>query len=228
MKNTNISHETKSIIKNNWKSKNRTASELIIYLALTKENYEEAIECSFSPNNKNKNAYNHCSLVNAAINTNIEKTLSEFLVNTDLNNNEKNKVKREIEYIITHLLLKHLGKMNLSSVYHNGRLQFMNKWKECVKYKNFRNKDFVIFILFNKSNIWEQFKKSFPKVQNENKKGYISYNKSTYYNGLFLTLSEMKSIPTSYSRIFNYNLKISIMRKILPSLAQILIYEEML
>lgn len=225
MKNITISPAIKSIIKNNWKSKNNSSSELVIYLLLTRKKAIEVIEKSFLFS-KNKNSYKKTSLIQALLNLNIDSSLSFLLKDCEYNNIQIKYIKDYVNFNITHLLLDHLGKINIDPIYKTSRNNFKNYWKINAKNKNIDNVSFLMFTLLNKNNIWGNLKKAFPQVTNKNKQYYYAYNESTTYAGLMKTLDNCRNLPLKYNRVLGYNMRKAILMKVLSNLYSTLTYEE--
>lgn len=223
MKNTELTPAVKTIIKNNWKSKKRTSSELIVYLLLTKNN--SVIEKSFK-SSKSKTSYEKLSLVNALLNINIENILNDLLYNSDLTKNEVRAINDYMKYCVTYLLLSHLGKINMNPIYRISRLNFKNHWVKYAKAKRTNNVSFLIFTLLNKDNILESLKKAFPAVINKNKEYCYNYNQNMKHAGLMKTTNECRTLPSLYYRLLGYNLQKSVLMKVIPNLYSTLIYEE--
>lgn len=223
MKNLELTPALKATIKTNWKSKNRTSSDLVAYLILTKNN--DTIEKSFRTS-RCKSSYNKTSLVHALLNIDIENVSNDFLNNSELTTRQIKEIKDYMNYRITKLLLSHLGKMNIDPIYKINRGIFKNYWKKYIKTKNMNNVSFLIFTLINKDDILKNLKKAFPAVKNENKKYSYSYDEKSENTGLMTVCNECRSLPSVYYRLLNYNLQKTVLRKILPNLHFTLIYEE--
>lgn len=223
MKSINLTPAVKANIKNNWKSKKRTSSELIVYLLLTKNN--TAVEKSFK-SSKSKTCYEKIALVNSLLNINIENILNDLLYNIDLTKNEVRAINDYMKYCVTYLLLSHLGKINMNPIYRISRMNFKNHWVKYAKAKRTNNVSFLIFTLLNKDNILDSLKKAFPAVINENKEYFYTYNHKMKYAGLMRVTDECRTLPSPYYRLLGYNLQKAVLTKVIPNLYSTLTYEE--